>query len=103
MLNIDEFVKLLLAGAFSFAIVIIAWYVARFLAAVTANLKEIRELINVVHRLSDQTMEDYMNVRGSVKKLFGIFELPVVLKGLFGAFNRYNKPKRRDREDNEEE
>lgn len=72
-MNVDDFTKLLLAIAVSFAIVIISWGLFRILNNLAGSIQDIRKAIKNTSTLSDYLVEDYLRVRE---------ELYTILKGV---------------------
>lgn len=65
-MNVDDFTKLLLAIAVSFAIVIISWGLFRILNNLAGSIQDIRKAIKNTSTLSDYLVEDYLRAREEV-------------------------------------
>jgi len=72
-MNTDDFTKLLLAIAVSFAIVILAFGLFRILNNLAGSIQDFRRAIKNISNISDLVVEDYSRVRE---------ELYSVLKGV---------------------
>jgi hypothetical protein len=86
MLTVDDFVKLILVISVSFAIVIVAWQVARLLGAVTANLQDMRKILQNAGQLSDTMLQDYNRLREFVGSIKGVFSGFGVVKEVVEKF-----------------
>jgi|GEM_PF-4745404 len=101
MLNTDDIVKLLLAAAFTFAIVVVSWQVARLLAEITANLKEIKFITRMLQDLSEEALGDYRKVKGFVANMANLSKLPAIFMGLNGILSKWqNKKKKSEKSEN---
>lgn len=97
MLNPDDIVKLLLATAFTFAIVVVSWQVARLLSELTANLKEIRFLVRTAQDIVDEVMKDYKSAKGAVSNLLNVSKFPAAVMSILGIWKNFQgKLKRKD-------
>lgn len=65
-MNVDDFTKLLLAIAVSFAIVIIAWGLFKILNNLAGSIEDFRKAIKNTSTLSDYILEDYLKAREEV-------------------------------------
>jgi len=66
-MSVDDIVKLLLAGSFSFAIIGISYALIRFVQKATLIMEDVRLPIQNVGSLSDMALEDYQSIRGLIK------------------------------------
>lgn len=65
-MNVDDFTKLLLAIAASFAIVIISWGLFRILNNLAGSIQDFRKAIKNTSNLSDYLVEDYLRAREEI-------------------------------------
>ncbi len=68
-MNVDDFTKLLLAIAVSFAIVILAWGLFRILNNLAGSIQDLRKALKNTSTLSDYVLEDYLKGREEVYSL----------------------------------
>lgn len=97
MLNADEIVKLLLGGSFSFAIVIIAWQVARLIAELVSGLKDLRFVAQAAKAVVEEAGKDYKAAKGFISNLANVGKAPANLLNLVDLFKKWqpkNKPKK---------
>lgn len=87
-MNADDFVKVLLAIAVAFAIVLLAWGLFRILNNLANSISDIRQAIKNTSTLSDYILEDYLKARteiyglvSSVKSFKSSFVDPVTNLG----------------------
>lgn len=96
MLNIDDIVKLLLGGSFSFAIIVISWQVARVLAEIVAGLKDIRFVAQAAQSVVQEVAGDYKAAKGFVANLVNVTKAPMNAMNLVRIFKKWqtkSKPK----------
>lgn len=65
-MSIDDFTKILLAIAVSFAIVILAWGLFKILNNLAGSIQDFRKAIKNTSTLSDYVLEDYLKGREEV-------------------------------------
>ena len=65
-MNVDDFTKLLLAIAVSFAIVLLAWGLFKILINLAGSIQDIRKAIKNTSTLSDFILEDYLKAREEI-------------------------------------
>jgi len=95
-MSVDDIVKLLLAGSFTFAIVGISYALIKFILSCTSAVEDARKPIQNIGELSDLALEDYRSIRGIVRiasriveEVSGYFENPLNLgKKIVSVFNR---------------
>ncbi|MEI7579598.1 MAG: hypothetical protein WCJ58_06245 [bacterium] len=66
-MNIDDFVKIILAVSLSFAIVGIAFQVMRLISKVTDNMKELSFSIHNLNKFTERFIEDYDHISNNIK------------------------------------
>lgn len=95
-MSVDDIVKLLLAGSFSFAVIGISYALMRLIQKGTEVVEDVRKPIQNVGELSDLALEDYKNIRGIIgtitkiaNRVNGYLEDPMkLIKNSFGMLNR---------------
>lgn len=90
MIEIDDFVKIILAVSITFAIVIISYSLARILFTIHTILKDIRTPIRNAGTVSDLMVEDYNTIRKffyGLKDIANFFNFLGRIKSRFGSVN----------------
>lgn len=72
MINLDDFLKLVLVLSISFAIVGISYQIMRLFSKFTTILEDLRNPIKNINELSDSLLQDYKDVRGYLKSFGGV-------------------------------
>ena len=89
---VDDIVKLLLAGSFSFAIIGISYAVIRFVLKVTDIAQDLRRPVQNVGELSDLALEDYKSIRGIIATIAGLVsKVNETIKNPLELFNKFSK------------
>jgi hypothetical protein len=96
MLNVDDIVKLLLAGSIAFAIVIISFQLMRLIGGLASVVQDMRRAVQNLGKASDMALEDYAKVRRILDSLTStvtnfrstILEPLSVLRGYMGRSNK---------------
>jgi len=73
-MTVDEIVKLMLAGAIAFAIVLISIGIFKILNNLASSIKDIRGVIKNLVKLSDMSVEDYSNIRKHFTDIIVVFK-----------------------------
>ncbi|MBL8015452.1 MAG: hypothetical protein JNK26_04685 [Candidatus Doudnabacteria bacterium] len=71
-MNVDDFVKILLAVSVAFAIVGIAFQIMRLIGKTADSVQDFRKTIQNVSSASDLMLEDYKKVRGLLTDVLDI-------------------------------
>jgi len=93
---VDDIVKLLLAGSFSFSIIGISYALIKFILSTVDIVKEVKRPVANIGELSDLALEDYRNIREIIKTLTrvvksvnGYLDNPMLLfKNMSGLLGR---------------
>lgn len=72
MINLDDFLKLILVLSISFAIVGISYQIMRLFSKFTTILEDLRNPIKNINELSDSLLQDYKDARGYLKSFGGV-------------------------------
>jgi hypothetical protein len=70
-MNIDDFVKILLAVSISFAIIGVSYQIMKLIGKLSNNLDEVNHSVGNLNKFSEKLLEDYDFISGEVKALTG--------------------------------
>lgn len=70
-MDVDNIVKVLLAGSCAFALVGISYALIKFINKLTSTVEDARKPIQNVSEVTDMALGDYKSVRGVVSNAFG--------------------------------
>lgn len=73
-MNVDDFTKVLLAVAVSFAIVLLSWGLFKILNNLAGSIDDIRKAIKNTSTLSDYILEDYLKARQEIYSVVSGFK-----------------------------
>jgi len=99
-MNIDDFVKILLALSISFAIVAVAFQFARLLGKFSKIVEDARKPLKNVTEVTDLALEDYKNVR---KAVYSVKNVVSSGKEMFNFVKKLKKGRKQSQSTDEDE
>lgn len=93
-MNVDDFVKILLASGVTVSLVGVSIQIMRLINKVVQTLDPIRKVAEDFGEVSGQTLEDYRSIREWVISLKGLFKIPELIGQLGNLTSKFkSKPK----------